>query len=302
MTSYLQTAHRWLFLALFAWDPPGAVLLLVFLLEMRYGARSTLRKGKGHPPTHWFVLSSSHLPEIHSLIIATTYLFPHPGFPVRRPTEIDLALWRGEWLPRAPLAKQEHSERSDVKLRSKGKLGPECRVGPELQDSENFALFLPLVERVLIFLIDSRCIWYGCLAPKLVCLTTAEDPEIHNHPSNLTGLPPTAAVLFMKWVTFLANPTTNWCWIWHTHPTSFFSFSLFTCLSSSWEAALLCKGGSEKHKVELFPSNKIVTFGFLGLVRQPCVFSFLSRGKWGRKKWVSASGGRHTCTWGKGSH
>lgn len=30
--------------------------------------------------------------------------------------------------------------------------------------------FLPLVERVLIFLIDSRCIWYGCLAPKPNCL------------------------------------------------------------------------------------------------------------------------------------
>lgn len=52
---------------------------------------------------------------------------------------------------------------------SKGRLGPACRVGPESHCSENFALFLPLVGRVLIFLIDSRCIWYGCLAPKPVC-------------------------------------------------------------------------------------------------------------------------------------
>lgn len=67
------------------------------------------------------------------------------------------------------LAKQGHLDRLDVKLCSKGRPGPASSVDPESHCSGNFALFLPLVGRVLIFLIDSRCTWYGCLAPKPVC-------------------------------------------------------------------------------------------------------------------------------------
>lgn len=47
-------------------------------------------------------------------------------------------------------------------------------MGSEYQNLGDFALSVPLEEKVLRFLIDSRWIWYGCLAPKPVC-PTAED-------------------------------------------------------------------------------------------------------------------------------
>lgn len=174
MPSYLWPAEvtikpQVLILGSLCLGPPEATLLVVFLLEMRNGTRSTLRKEKGHYPTSWLVLSSSHLPEIHSFLIIAIIHFPRSGSSVWGTAEIDPALWKGRQLPRTHLAEQGHLERSDVKLWSKGWLGPACGVGPESQYSENFALFLPLVGRVLIFLIDSRCIWHGCLAPKPVC-------------------------------------------------------------------------------------------------------------------------------------
>lgn len=70
-------------------------------------------------------------------------------------------------IPRAPLAKQRLSERSDVKLWSKVRLGPACRVSPESQYLENFALFLPLEFSYFLLTQD---VFGGCLAPKPVCL------------------------------------------------------------------------------------------------------------------------------------
>lgn len=113
--SYQKTAHRWLFLA---------VLLVVVLLEMRKGARSTLRKEESHYPTHWFVILSSHLPEIHSFLIpAIPYPFPYSSFPVWDQLRLTL-VYEDQVTPRAALAKQGHSKRSAVKLWLKGRLGP----------------------------------------------------------------------------------------------------------------------------------------------------------------------------------
>lgn len=196
--------------------------------------------------TFWKRESSLSNPLIraHKFTFARNPIFPHTSYHLSIPslrlsylgTMRLTLLCKRERLPRTPLQSRGTCI-GQMWNWSKHRLGPACRVDPESHCSENYALVLPLVGRVLIFLIDLRYIWYGCLGPKRVCLTTAEDPEIHSHPSDLTRLPSTAAVLFMKWVTFIANPKANLCWIWQTHPTSFFSFSPFTCLPGSWVAA-----------------------------------------------------------------
>lgn len=220
--------------------PPGAVLLLVFLLEMRNGARSTLRKGKvtlqpivlfsQFHICHKFILTQS-LPLIYSPIQA--FLF---GYQVR----LTLLYEEESDSPELPLQSRDTQKGQMWNWGQKANWGQNVEWVQSPSVQRTLPYFYHWWEVFSYFLLTQDVFDMVAWPQSLSASTTAEDPEIHSHPSNLTGLPPTAAVLFMKWVTFIANPTANWCWIWHIHPTSFFSFSPFTCLSSSWRAALFC--------------------------------------------------------------
>lgn len=111
----------------------------------------------------------------------------------------DLPYKREKDSPELSLAKQENSDRSNVKLWSKGKVGPACRVGPEFYYSENFAFFLYFItgrktshisywlKMYLIWLLGPKAclpwqlqkirrytaihqIWQDCLLQQLYCL------------------------------------------------------------------------------------------------------------------------------------
>lgn len=262
------------------------------------GLDQHLKKGKAHYPTHWNMRASSHLPEIHSLLtLGISYTFPYPGFPIWGPSEIDLVLWKGEWLPRTPLAKQGHLERSDVKLWLKDRLGPACRAGPESHCLENFALFLPLVGRVLLFLIDSRCVWYGCLAPKSVCPDNCRRSRDTQPSITSDGAASYSSCIVYEMSHFHSKSKSEL--VLDLTDTSHFILLILSphmlvqLLSSS--LSLLRWNWETQRKVIFLEQNHCTWLPRSRVVQQACVFSFSSSGNWRRKKWMDESGGCHAC-------
>lgn len=211
---------------------------------------------------------------------------------------------KGQVTPRAALAKQRHSERSSVKLWLKGRLGTTCRVGLKSQNLEDFALFLPFVRNILIFLIDSSCIWYGCLAPKPFCLDNCRRSR-DTQPSIKSDRASSHSSCIVYEMSHFHGKCHSRL-VLDVMGTSHFILLILTLrmlaqlLSSS--LILLRWNWETQSKVTFCKWNHWIWFPRFGVVQQACVFSFLSSAQWGRKNWVGQSGDCHMCSFRKGSH